>query len=113
MVICYEPHEDRICKLNQATNRRRKIISKRRHLPIRLSIKECNTLPFVRTRRVYTPAMKTNLLLVAYGSLTDFSQRTSKICDIARIINMPPTTVSSLLLRFNNLGHDIERFLQY
>ena len=41
-----------------------------------------------------------------YGCAT-FSQPSN----IARITNMPPTTISSLLLRFNNIGHDVERFL--
>ena len=57
--------------------------------------------------------MKANLLLVTYGSLTDFSQRTARICDIAWQIGMPTDSVVTLLARFDRLDHDVERLLQY
>ena len=76
-----------------------------------MNVEERRALPYVCTRRVYTPAMKTNLLLVAYGSLTDFSRRVARICEIARQTSIPLMSLITLLTRFQGLGHDVERFL--
>ena len=102
-----------MCELHRASKERRRIITKARHGTVQMSLKDRLDLPYVRTRRVYTPAMKANLLLVTYGSLTDFSQRTARICEIARQIGMPTDSVVTLLARFDRLDHDVERLLQY
>ena len=99
-------------ELCRASKERRRIIKKVRNGHVRMSMQDRQSLPYVRTRRVYTPAMKTNLLLVVYGSLTDFSHRTARICEIARQTNMPPDSVITLLRRFHSLGNDIDKFLQ-
>ena len=74
-------------------------------------MKDRQALPYVHTRRVYTSAMKANLLLVTYGSLTDFSQRISRMYEIAIQTNMPKDSVVTLLMRFNSIGQDVEKFL--
>ena len=101
MVRSYKSQE---CELHHASKERRRIITKARHGPVHMSLQERQTLPYVRTRRVYTPAMKANLLLVTYGSLTDFSQRTATFCEIACQTNMPLDSVQTLLIRFSRLG---------
>ena len=111
MVRCYDNPDDRIHELHCASKERRRIITKARHGPVRMSVQERRALPYVRTRRVYTPAMKANLLLMTFGSLTDFTRRTGRICEIARQINMPSESVVTLLIRFNNLEQDVENFL--
>ena len=62
-----------------------------------MSTSERQTLPYVHTRRVYTPAMKANVLLVAYGSLTDFSRRANRLSEIARQTGIPLKSVLTLL----------------
>ena len=76
-----------------------------------MSVEARRALPYVCTRRVYTPVMKANLLLVAYGSLTDFSRRVARICEIARQASIPPMSVVTLLTCFQDFGHDVERFI--
>ncbi len=76
-------------RLAHASKERRRIITKARRGPVSMSIEERQALPYVCARRTYTAAMKANLLLVAYGSLTDFSRRITRVCDIARMTNIP------------------------
>ena len=114
MVRCYEipaAQADKLYELHRASKERRRIISKARHGRISMNVEERRALPYVCTRRVYTPAMKANLLLVAYGSLTDFSRRVARICEIARQTSIPLMSVITLLTRFQGLGHDVERFI--
>ena len=114
MVRCYETlnaQADWLSELRQASKMRRRIIAKARHERICMNVEERRALPYVCTRRVYTPAMKVNLLMVAYGSLTDFSRRVARICEIARQTSIPPMSVITLLTRFQGLGHDVERFI--
>ena len=64
-----------------------------------------------QTRRKITVKDKLNVIFCAYGSLTDFSIKKCGPAAIGRECGITPNTVCWMLMRFQMVNQDIERFL--